>query len=59
MPIPKPTPTEEKAAFLDRCMANPTMESEYPDPEQRYAVCQAQWDDKRSLGNGWPAIRFP
>ncbi|MDD4892295.1 MAG: ATP-dependent Clp protease proteolytic subunit, partial [Phycisphaerae bacterium] len=27
-------------------MANETMREDYPDSDQRYAVCQSQWDDK-------------
>lgn len=29
-------------------MLNDTMAAEYPDPDQRYAVCQAQWTDRSS-----------
>lgn len=55
MPLPTPEPTEDKDAFIARCVANPTMVSEYPDAAQRYAVCQAQWSD-RTDGKGWPVI---
>jgi hypothetical protein len=39
MPIPKRKPDEDKADFLSRCMSNPTMNKEYTDDSQRYAVC--------------------
>jgi hypothetical protein len=39
MPIPKPKTGEKQAEFVNRCMANPTMKSEYPDKDQRLAVC--------------------
>jgi hypothetical protein len=44
MPLPKPNSGERQSHFINRCMANPTMNSEYPDPKQRRAVCQSQWD---------------
>lgn len=46
MPLPKPNKDESKEKFMDRCMANETMNEEYPDKDQRYAVCQTQWKDK-------------
>lgn len=46
MPLPKPKDGESKQDFLDRCMANDTMNSEYPDNDQRYAVCLSQWKEK-------------
>lgn len=48
MPIPTPTPGQSKSEFLEACMLNDTMAAEYPDPDQRYAVCQAQWTDRSS-----------
>jgi len=47
MPMPTPNPEETKDEFIQRCIANPTMNSEYPDNAQRYAVCQAQWSENR------------
>ncbi len=46
MPLLKPKDGEEKKEFMDRCMANPTMNDEFPDNGQRFAVCKAQWDKK-------------
>jgi hypothetical protein len=43
MPIPTPDAGQSKDDFLASCMADPTMTAEYPDADQRYAVCQAQW----------------
>lgn len=48
MPLPKPQSNENKDDFLDRCMANPTMNDEYPDNDQRYAVCNDIWQNKES-----------
>jgi len=47
MPLPKPKTDESQDDFMDRCMANDVMNSEYPDNDQRYAVCQSLWDDSR------------
>lgn len=41
MPIPTPNEGEEKAEFIDRCMADETMVGEY-DAGQRRAVCEVQ-----------------
>jgi hypothetical protein len=46
MPIPKPTPEENMAGFLSRCMADETMTQEYPNERQRIAVCARQWKEK-------------
>ena len=43
MPLPKPTPTEEREQFIARCMRDETMKSEYPNNAQRLAVCAVQW----------------
>jgi hypothetical protein len=47
MPLPKPNENESKEDFLDRCMANPTMNNEYPNRDQRYAVCNSQWKRRK------------
>lgn len=40
--LPRPKKDEKKKAFLDRCMGNPSMNEEFPDRAQRFAVCQSQ-----------------
>lgn len=47
MPIPKPKSKETENEFVSRCMSNPVMESEYPDKQQRYAVCASSWSDSK------------
>jgi len=42
MPIPKPKDNETQKEFIQRCMADKTMVSEYPDEKQRYAICMTQ-----------------
>lgn len=48
MPLPKPNKGDTKDNFLDRCMGNDAMNSEYPDKNQRFAVCNSIWEEKRS-----------
>lgn len=42
MPIPKPKPKEKEKEFIKRCMSSKTMNNEYPDEKQRFAICQSQ-----------------
>ena len=42
MPIPKRQPSETKDKFIERCMGDPKMVSEFPDNRRRYAVCISQ-----------------
>ncbi len=46
MPLPKRNKGEKSKDFLSRCMGNPTMNKDFPDQKQRYAVCVSQ--SKRS-----------
>jgi len=39
MPIPKPNNNENPEAFINRCMADAVMIQEYPNEQQRLAVC--------------------
>ena len=48
MPIPKPRKNEEKKDFLERCMSDDVMVSEY-DTKQRTAICNTAWKDKNSV----------
>jgi HK97 family phage prohead protease len=45
--MPKPKNGESKEEFLDRCMGDDTMIEEYPEEDQRYAVCNSQWDKEK------------
>lgn len=42
MPLPQKKREESKQSFLNRCMGNSTMNKEYPDEKQRYAVCMSR-----------------
>ncbi len=48
MPLPKPNTDEEQGDFLSRCMGNETMKGDFPDNEQRLAVCFSQWKGKET-----------
>ena len=44
MPIPKPTPAEDVDKYIDRCMSDENMNTDYPDQKQRYAVCLVTYE---------------
>lgn len=44
--MPNPRSDEEKGDFISRCMADPDMRSEFPESDQRAAVCYSKWDNK-------------
>ena len=48
MPIPQPNPNEEKKDFIQRCMSDEKMVSEY-DNEQRAAVCRSAFEEKLAV----------
>lgn len=43
MPLPEPKPNESESAFLSRCITDATMEDEWPDEDQRAAICEDIW----------------
>lgn len=49
MPIPEKQPNESTEQFIGRCMNDEKMNNEYPDYQQRYAVCvnQLGWKLKK------------
>ena len=42
MTLPQKKPDENRNQFLTRCIENSTMNKEYSDQDQRYAVCMSQ-----------------
>lgn len=48
MPIPKPNTGEKEDEFISRCMGNDIMIEEYPEEEQRAAVCYNEWRKKKA-----------
>lgn len=47
MPIPTPNPGEDFDKFIERCMSDENMVSEY-DQDQRYAICSVKFENKKS-----------
>lgn len=43
MPLPMPRGDEERDGFISRCMSDEVAVSDFPDQEQRAAVCNSQW----------------
>jgi len=43
MPLPTPNSGESEQAFISRCMGNDTMNADFPEQDQRSAVCYRQW----------------
>ena len=46
MPLPAPRKNESMDDFMERCMGNPTMNKDFPETDQRAAVCHSQWEKK-------------
>lgn len=46
MPIPTPKSDETQKDFVQRCMNDNVMISEYKDKDQRYAICINQFKTK-------------
>ena len=46
MPIPKPNKEERQKDFISRCMADQTMIKDYPNTNQRAAVCYQALKDR-------------
>ena len=51
MPIPKPRSNEEKKDFIQRCMSDDKMASEYTNTDQRLAVCSTSYEETLSKVN--------
>lgn len=47
MPIPKKETGESTNEFINRCMSDEKLIKEYPDNEQRYAICIGQVETLR------------
>jgi len=43
VPLPSPRKNEDKNRFINRCMESETMKREFPDTDQRVAVCHDRW----------------
>tara|TARA_R100001480_G_scaffold1161_3_gene3572 strand:+ start:736 stop:1614 length:879 start_codon:yes stop_codon:yes gene_type:complete len=45
MPLPKPKSSESRKDFMQRCMSNSVSVKEFPNTDQRLAVCSAKYRD--------------
>jgi hypothetical protein len=52
MPLPTPKPDESRDEWLERCMGNEAMNTEFPDQEQRAAVCNRTWQEAQADKGG-------
>lgn len=43
--MPKPTPNETHDQFINRCMGDEEMVTNYDNTDQRYAVCESKWQE--------------
>lgn len=48
MPLPTPTEGEDQDRFESRCMGSDVMKREFPNQDQRYAVCRKQWERRHA-----------
>lgn len=48
MPIPQPKAGQEQDEYISECMTNETMVNEFPEKDQRLAVCYAEWKKSKS-----------
>lgn len=55
MPIPKPTGTESEDEYVSRCMSE--INSEYPDEEQRAAICYNTFREEKSNSKWEEAVK--
>jgi hypothetical protein len=46
MPLPSPKQNEGKAEFIQRCINDPVVKSEFVNKRQAVAVCITQYDKK-------------
>jgi hypothetical protein len=47
MPLPTPNKGESQDDFISRCAGSDVMNKEFPDNDQRVAVCYSQWRDAK------------
>lgn len=51
MPMPKPRKNETQDDFMGRCMGDEGMKNEFPEQDQRVAVCMNLWRDRNKEEN--------
>lgn len=46
MPLISPRDDENQTDFIERCMSDDEMESEFPDQDQRLAICHNLYENR-------------
>ena len=59
MPMPKPNEIESHDEFIERCMGDTVMVEEYDDSDQRYAICESLWKEKKAMNENVETRVFP
>lgn len=49
---PSPASGESRQEFIERCMASDEAQRDFPDRDQRFAFCQAQWENRENRNRG-------
>lgn len=49
MPLPTPNSDEGHDAFIQRCMSDDIAEKDFPNTDQRLAVCEKQWTEGKLM----------
>ena len=47
MPLAKPSKGEDRDTFISRCSSDEKMIAEFPNKQQRIAVCYVQWRERK------------
>jgi hypothetical protein len=50
--MPSPRSDETQSEFISRCMSDSEATLDFPDPSQRRAFCQSQWDRRPKTNQG-------
>lgn len=45
--MPTPRSGETREGFIDRCMSDDEAVADYPDTDQRFAVCTSFWENRK------------
>lgn len=46
--MPKPRAGQSESQYMRECMADEQMKREFPNPQQRLAVCATYWKESKS-----------
>lgn len=47
--MPTPRADEGREDWIDRCMADPEAIADFPDSDQRFAVCSSKWEERSEM----------